>query len=137
MTKAVAQLIRDRAGNRCEYCRVPQSAYVQRFCVDHVIAKQHGGPDGPDNLAFCCPDCNLHKGPNIASRDPLTNALVALFDPRRDRWDDHFAFDGPTIVASTAVGRATVRVLNLNSVARLAVRESLIAEGLLPPPFAP
>jgi hypothetical protein len=30
-------------------------------------------------------------------------------------WEEHFAFDGLYIVGKTAVGRTTIRVLNMNS----------------------
>jgi predicted restriction endonuclease len=52
---ATRRLVRERAGNRCEYCGMLQ---VQQsfpfFHVDHIIALQHGGTDAPDNLALSC-----------------------------------------------------------------------------------
>jgi hypothetical protein len=55
--------------------------------------------------------------------------MTRLFHPRRDRWDEHFAFQGALIVGLTPVGRATVRTLNMNGADRLEVREELLARG--------
>ena len=39
---------------------------------DHIVAVQHGGETVSENLALACCDCNLLKGPNLASVDPVT-----------------------------------------------------------------
>src|SRR4051794_18394911 len=31
--------------------------------VEHIVARQHGGADDPDNLALACNRCNASKGP--------------------------------------------------------------------------
>ena len=121
--------VRRRANERCECCRVPAAAYAVPFQIDHVIALQHGGPTELENLALACFHCNLHKGPNIASLDPDSGALAALFHPRNDRWADPFEWDGARIVGRSPIGRATVRVLAMNDADAVAVREALIAEG--------
>jgi hypothetical protein len=43
---------------------------------------------------------------------------------RRDRWEDHFAWDGIHLVGKTAIGRTTVRVLNMNSEDQLLLRSA-------------
>ncbi len=85
------RLVRDRAGNRCEYCHTRQEhePFVS-YQIEHVVPKQHGGADDEDNLALACSHCNLHKGPNLTGIDPLSGAVAILFDPRRQSWDDHF-----------------------------------------------
>jgi hypothetical protein len=121
-----------RAGDRCEYCHVPRFAYATPFQVDHVIARQHGGATVSANLALACYHCNLHKGPNIASLDPPgTGSLTRLFNPRSDAWADHFDWAGAAVVGLTPTGRATVLVLNMNDPLAVAVRESLMAEGVV------
>jgi hypothetical protein len=52
--------------------------------------------------------CNAHKGPNLSGLDPESGALVRLFHPRQDRWDEHFepSNAGVLIVGRSAVGRA-------------------------------
>lgn len=132
MDPVLEQDVRKRAAERCEYCQMPQQFYRQRFPIDHIIARQHGGSTALDNLALCCGPCNRYKGPNIAGLDPLTRQLTALFNPRSDRWADHFAWDGPHLRGSTPVGRVTVALLNINALEYVAVRTMLIAEGVFP-----
>jgi hypothetical protein len=80
-----------------------------------------------------CVFCNLHKGPNIAGLDPTTRELTRLYDPRRDRWREHFAWQGPVLAGLTPIGRTTVRVLAMNDPVMVAAREVLIAEARFPP----
>ena len=123
-----------RAGNRCEYCRIHQDQFpFYTFPIDHVIARQHRGATVLENLALSCPNCNLFKGPNIASIDPVSGELVPLFNPRKERWVEHFAWVGTTLVGLTPVGRATVELLAINHPERLLLRESLMDEGVFPP----
>jgi hypothetical protein len=133
MTPSLERKIRDRANNACEYCLMPQSAFVLTFPIDHIIARQHGGKTRADNLALACLRCNLHKGPNIAGIDPVSKQVVPLYHPRRDRWGDHFRWRGPRLAGLTPVARATIRVLDMNDRDSVAIRKSLIAEGMYPP----
>jgi hypothetical protein len=94
------------------------------------VARQHGGATELDNLAWCCQRCNAYKGPNLSGVDPDTSARVSLFHPRRDIWEAHFAWDGLEVVGLTAVGRATVWVLEINSEERLRWRAALRRHGL-------
>ncbi|MGO8752136.1 MAG: HNH endonuclease [Thermoguttaceae bacterium] len=79
MDNALRSLVRRRAGDVCEYCRLPQTAsrFVQ-FHVEHIVARQHGGATESDNLALACGFCNFHKRPNIASLDPKSGELVPV-----------------------------------------------------------
>jgi len=130
MDAALERLVWSRAKQRCEYCRVPQSAYQTPFQIDHVIASKHGGATTSENLALSCFHCNIHKGPNIAGIDPQTGQICRLFHPRRERWADHFrlARDG-LLVGVTEIGLATIAVLSMNAPEAVAVRAFLIAEG--------
>lgn len=112
---------------------MPQSLYRERFHIDHVIARSHGGTDHADNLALACLRCNRHKGPNVAGIDPADGSVVALFNPRKDRWSDHFEWHGPELRGRTAAGRASVIALRLNHPDRVLVREALREEGVFPP----
>jgi hypothetical protein len=132
MDQALANLVRERAGERCEYCRLHQDdAPFYRFHVEHVIPRQHGGDDDPANLALACHHCNLHKGTNLSGIDPETGTIVPLFHPRRDDWDSHFERRGIRVAGRTAAGRATVEVLNMNATARLELRAELLSAGRL------
>jgi hypothetical protein len=132
MDSAIRQMVRSRAAERCEYCRLAQTAApVVSFHLEHVVPRQHGGSNDGDNLAWACPHCNRFKGPNLTSLDPETGQLVSLFNPRTQEWKDHFAINGSRIVGLTTSGRATVRLLRMNAEERLKVREELSARGEL------
>lgn len=115
--------VRERAGNRCEYCQLHQDdSPLATLHIEHVIPKVHGGTDDLENLALACIDCNLHKGTNLTGVDPETRQITNLFHPRRERWEEHFTWDGNQIAGLSASGRTTVRVLQMNSEDQLALR---------------
>ncbi len=126
MDRQTRGLVRARAGNECEYCRLPQLATpFVAFHVEHIMPKQHGGSDDPAGLALACDRCNGHKGPNLTSIDPDTGALVSLFNPRKDGWDDHFVSRDGYVHGVSPVGRATVRLLNMNAPRRVELRQAM------------
>lgn len=130
MTREQREFVRQRAGARCEYCRLPDAALsAGDFHVEHIIARQHRGDDQPDNLAWACMFCNLYKGPNLASIDPDTGRLTELFHPRRQKWDEHFRLESSQLAGRTAVGRTSVWLLEMNSEIMLQLRASLMQEG--------
>ena len=133
MDKALADFVRRRAGDCCEYCRLPQALAPARFQIDHIIAEQHGGLTVASNLALACLADNNHKGPNLAGVDPRSGKRVWLFNPRRHKWSRHFHWRGALLVGRTPIGRATVAVLAMNLPHRLVQRAALIAEGVFPP----
>ena len=130
MDVALRSLVRRRAGDICEYCRLPQEASrFVRFHVEHITARQHGGLSDRENLALACGFCNLHKGPNIAGLAPESGRLVPLFNPRKELWADHFQWHGTVVVGRTAIGRATVQLLAMNDWDQVEVRENLHTLG--------
>ena len=121
--------VRQRAGHRCEYCRIPQALFRRCFHIEHIIAKQHGGPTQLDNLALACWQCKLKKGPNLTGLDPETGDIRRLFHPRTDNWADHFTLQKLNgkpvrieIAGLTPVGRATARLLEVNEDFRQVLR---------------
>ena len=121
-------LLRHRAGGRCEYCRVWDGADVVPFHVEHITPRQHGGPTTLDNLAWACNRCNAHKGPNLTGIDPASGTIVPLFNPRLQRWDDHFSLSpGGIVSGKTPVGIVTAGLLKMNDDLRLILR---LASGL-------
>lgn len=119
-----------RARSRCEYCGFPAAFTRVPFQIDHIIAEKHRGPTTLDNLALSCFFCNSFKGPNLAGVDPRTGKVTRLFNPRLDRWHDDFRWNGATLEGRTAVGRTTIEVLRINRHDAIAVRQSLLEEGL-------
>ena len=106
---------------------------AEPFHVEHIIARQHGGADSSENRCWSCHRCNLHKGPNLSGRDPLTENIVRLFDPRAQVWKRHFEWLGPVLIGKTQTGRATIAVLAMNDKGRVELREVLMqTEDWLP-----
>ena len=127
MDHETRQFVRQRAEDRCEYCRLRQEhAPLWRHQIEHIIAVKHGGSDDLDNLAWTCVRCNLSKSSNLSGIDKVTGQVVKLFNPRTQSWLDHFAYRGAEILGLTPTGRATVAVLNMNEPKRLELREELL-----------
>ncbi|HVX61258.1 MAG TPA: HNH endonuclease [Pirellulales bacterium] len=132
MDEATRRKVRDRAGNRCEYCRLKQQHLrLWKHQIEHVIPKKHHGSDDADNLALACVRCNLAKSSNLAGRDEETGDIVPLFNPRLHEWQEHFGYAGARIAGRTAIGRVSVDVLNMNEVERLRLRQALLSNGEL------
>jgi hypothetical protein len=130
----VIRLVVERAGDRCEYCRMHQALPGGTFHVEHIIPRALGGSSERDNLAWACPGCNLKKSDRVEVNDPDSGRVVPLFHPRADRWSGHFRWDGSRLVGQSAVGRATIAALDLNHPRRLLIREAESHFHLFPPP---
>jgi hypothetical protein len=130
MVASLTQHVRDRAAGRCEYCHLPQAGSNLPFEIDHIVSRKHRGGTVAGNLALACWYCNSFKGSDLSGIDPATRKLTRLFNPRRHKWDWHFSYDGPVLIGRTAIGRTTIRVLQINCDEAVTLRESLIAEGL-------
>ncbi len=130
LSDRLRQLIIDRAGSRCEYCLLPQAAALHKHEPDHIVPLQHGGNTAESNLALACMRCNRYKGPNVGSIDPLTDTLVAFFNPRIHDWKDHFKLEAGIIQPLTPEARVTVKILRMNDEERVVERLRLLAAGL-------
>ena len=108
MTRPSAEIRRqvvERARGCCEYCLVHQDLVASTHQVDHVIAEKHRGETTMDNLALSCTLCHRRKGSDITSVDSETGEVISLFNPRAQRWLDHFEVDGVRIIGKTPEGR--------------------------------
>jgi hypothetical protein len=134
----IATVLRDevvlRAGNRCEYCGLSQAGQEATFHIDHVVPRTAGGPTKAANLALACVSCSLRKWARQVAPDPETGAESPLFNPRTQRWADHFRWDGAIVVGLTATGRATVEALAMNRPLVVAIRWEEGERGRHPPP---
>jgi HNH endonuclease len=133
MNRSMRAFVRERAEYRCEYCRIHELDRPLSFHIEHIIARKHRGSDDPANLAWACHNCNLGKSSNLSGRDMLSGRIVVLFNPRRQRWNRHFKWNGAWLEGLTPCGRATIDVLNINASDRVELREKLIHCGLFPP----
>jgi hypothetical protein len=132
---AMVRRVRARAGDVCEYCRLPQFTQEATFHVDHIRPREAGGKTRLDNLALACVTCSLRKAARVRARDYPFRRFVRLFHPRRNLWIDHFRWTARwRVIGTTAVGRATVVALAMNRPRIVAIRRMLAALGLFPPP---
>jgi len=132
LSNETRDLVRRRANDACEYCGLPQQASVLPHQIDHIIGRQHRGTDDVENLCLCCIRCNLKKGPNIASIDPNTRLVSALYHPRRHVWREHFAVVEAAIIGVTPEGRTTVELMDMNNEERVRLRGVLLRRGWRP-----
>jgi len=130
--EALRRLVFERAGGRCEYCLMPAQYAVKSHEVDHIRAEKHGGQTVESNLCLSCFPCNRHKGSDLTSVDPVTDIVVLLFHPRQHIWEEHFVLNGAIIEPLTAIGRATVKLLQMNDPDSIDDREVLIRLGRYP-----
>jgi hypothetical protein len=130
--KLHAQVVR-RAGNRCEYCQLSQIGQEAAFHVDHVVPQAASGKTKADNLALACVSCSLRKWAKEFGVDPESGETVPLFNPRTQRWEDHFRWEGPRVVPLTAIGRCTLATLSMNRPLIVAIRKEEMLRNRHPP----
>ncbi|MHB8574893.1 MAG: HNH endonuclease signature motif containing protein [Dehalococcoidia bacterium] len=91
--------------------------------------------DDPANLAAACSHCNRRKADFMTGRDPLSGGIVRLLHPRRDAWDEHFAWssDFLRILPLSDIGGATIARLRVNEPVlvrqRRLLRQAMAAGG--------
>lgn len=136
VSAALRRLVIERAERLCEYCLIHEEDTFLGCQLEHIISEKHGGATISENLALACVFCNRAKGTDIAALSPRTRTLSRLFNPRTDRWSEHFHMDGVRISALTDIGEATVWLLGFNSRDRVMEREALIKVGRFPSPPA-
>jgi hypothetical protein len=131
VSEVLKRRIAERAGFRCEYCGLSQAGQAS-FHVDHVIPVSAGGETRADNLALACVSCSLRKAARTHVLDSVTGRHAPVFNPRVDRWEAHFRWDGVVLVGLTATGRATVDALQMNHTLVVAIRQEAKAFGRHP-----
>jgi hypothetical protein len=126
------RLVEARAEGLCEYCLIAAADTFYGCQVDHIIREKHGGPTAQENLAQACVFCNQAKGSDVGSIHWESGEFVRFFNPRTDRWADHFVLAGSRIEGVTPIGAVTVRLLDFNSTDRLQERQLLQRMGRYP-----
>lgn len=127
--------VRERARGCCEYCRSQIRFAMSSFVVDHIVPRSAGGATQIENFAFACSGCNAHKYNKTTAIDPVSGEIVTLYNPRQDRFRDHFAWsdDFTIILGITPGGRATVDALHMNHDGVINLRQLLHEAGSHPP----
>ena len=121
-----------RAEEICAYCLIAEDDTFYGCEADHILSEKHGGRTDAENLAYACVCCNQAKGSDIGSVDPATGRLAPLFNPRSQKWSDHFSVADGVIAPRTGCGRATVSLLRLNEPERVEERRVLALRGPAP-----
>ncbi|GAX41800.1 HNH endonuclease [Tolypothrix sp. NIES-4075] len=112
----IQELVRRRANFLCEYCHYPEFLSTSPLTIDHIYPQSLGGSDDVDNLALACRRCNERHYNFTVGIDPETQQEVTLFNPRRQKWAEHFTWsaDATKIIGTTPTGRTTCNRLDLN-----------------------
>lgn len=138
VTDAVRERVIERAHHRCEYCQMPSIYIYAPMEIDHIQPLFLDGTDDELYLCLACPRCNGFKGSQIVGKD-ATGLEIALFNPRLDRWSEHFGWskDKAEIIALTPCGEATITALRLNIEEAVNFRRTMAAIGAYPPSNIP
>ena len=128
------RLVIRRAADRCEYCGLSQAGQEATFHIDHITPVVVGGATVAANLALACVSCSLRKGSRQTAPDPLSHEEVSLYHPRRNRWQEHFHWEGVVLIGDTPAGRATIAALVMNRPLILAIRREEVLLARHPPP---
>ena len=111
MDDPVTQTVRERADHRCDKTaafRKTRSHSSSITSNTSSLARNGGkGRQRETRSGLMTASAMYNKIPNLRGLDPESGVLVRLFNPRLDKWDEHFERNGVLIVGLTAVGRAT------------------------------
>lgn len=129
------QQVRGDSGLRCGYCHTPEEFIGMPLDIDHIVPEALGGATARENLWQACSRCNDFKGDRTASLDSATNEIAPLFNPRTQKWTEHFSWSssGKQILGRTPIGRATVEALRLNNEFIMIARRFWVEAGRWPP----
>lgn len=121
--------------HQCAYCQTTQANTGQPMVLDHIKPEAKGGKTAFDNLCFACRRCNEFKGSTTHHQDPVTEEIVPLFNPRQQKWSEHFAWDGQGIhlIGLSPVGRVSIIALNMNNELIVDSRRRWASVGWHPP----
>ena len=127
------QVIED-TGSSCGYCLSEEVLMGVSLTFEHIIPIASGGLTTRENLWRSCRPCNEIKAARTHANDPESGEFVPLFNPRLERWTDHFQWteNYTQIIGVTATGRATVAVLQLNRSLLIKARMRWRMMGWLP-----
>jgi len=97
--------VRRRARQQCEYCRSVEWLTGQRYEIDHILPRQLGGITTAENLCWACSSCNRYKQAHIEAIDTQSGEKVPLYNPRIQRWSEHFRWnEGTTQIIGITFG---------------------------------
>lgn len=102
---------------------------------EHIQPISKGGDTTFENVCLACRSCNEFKGDLTEAVDPLTGKTLPLFNPRTQRWSEHFVWspDSTRVEGLTAIGRATIVRLRMNNPVIIVARRRWVISGWHPP----
>lgn len=109
--------IRAADRQRCCYCLTSEANSGLPMTFDHILPVSKGGDISFENLCLACRSCNEFKSDTTEAKDPVTDEIVPLYNPRTQRWSEHFYWseDGTKVEAKTAIGKVTIFTLRMNN----------------------
>lgn len=124
-----------RAAKCCEYCKSQDKYSPTSFTIDHILPESLDGTSDFENLAYACFLCNRLKSNKLKVFDTLSGKWIPLFNPRKDLWHEHFAWNEDTtkIMGISIIGRCSVKELQLNREKLIEYRNCIIPFGTHPP----
>ena len=127
--------ITEADSRRCCYCLTSEANSGIPMTYDHIQPVSKGGLTSFENLCLACRCCNEFKGILTEAIDPLIGEMMPLFNPRQQKWSDHFAWslDSIRLEGLTAIGRATISALRMNNSVIIAARWRWTISGWHPP----
>jgi 5-methylcytosine-specific restriction endonuclease McrA len=131
---AIRRRVAAQARYRCGYCLTQQKITGLILEFDHLTPKSLGGSTTEDNLWLACSNCNDSKNKRVTAKDPLTGEDIPIFNPRTQIWNEHFEWNETydVIIGKTAIGRTTVKALNLNLPEMVSARKIWVEAGWHP-----
>lgn len=125
--------VRRRAGDVCEYCRLPQASQEARFTLTMCCHGRSTGQRNWKTSLWRVFTCSLRKSARTSAVDLKTGSIAALFNPRTEVWSDHFAFTSTwRIRGRKPTGRATIEALGMNRTAIVLIRRELVLLNRFP-----
>lgn len=127
--------IEKRARHLCEYCLSRQDHSPDPFSIEHILPRAKKGKYELENLALACQGCNNFKYTKTEAIDPISSQKVPLYNPRKDIWQEHFAWssDYTELIGLSPTGRAAIEALKLNRESLKNIRFALRVVGKHPP----
>lgn len=127
--------VRQADRRQCCYCQTQEANSGIPLSFDHILPRSKGGEATFENICLACRACNEFKSDVTTATDLLTGASAILFNPRLQRWIDHFEWseDGTKIQGITPTGSATVAALQMNHTAIVIARRRWVFSSWHPP----
>ncbi|MBD2312894.1 HNH endonuclease [Desertifilum sp. FACHB-1129] len=124
ISKQLREQIRASDRQRCCYCLTSEVNSGIPMTFDHILPVSKGGETNFENLCLACRSCNEFKSDTTEVQDPVTDEIVPLYNPRTQRWIEHFYWseDATKIEEQTAIARVTIIALRMNNAVIRAAR---------------